>query len=86
VHAPSPQRISRIHPDSGQAWVRLVLAVHRLDRQGREWSVVVVLPVVQPESGDPRAVSLAFRSHARLGSRRSTGKITDRFGHLLAMD
>jgi MFS family permease len=52
------------------------------------WSVVVVLPVVQPEFGATRgAVSLAF-TLTMLGfglGGVATGKITDRFGIVLAM-
>src|SRR5256885_15572709 len=64
VHAPSdPSRDSPLFtPDSGQAWVRLALAllIGSIGSVGM-WSVVVVLPVVQSEFGATRgAVSLAF--------------------------
>ena len=52
------------------------------------WSVVVVLPVVQPEFGATRgAVSLAF-TLTMLGfglGGVATGKVTDRFGIVAAM-
>src|SRR5258705_6611665 len=64
VHAPSDssRRAVAFTPDSGQAWVRLALAVviGSIGSVG-VWSVVVVLPVVQPEFGDNRgAVSLVL--------------------------
>jgi hypothetical protein len=57
VHAPSssaPDSAAFI-PDSRQAWVRLALAVliGSIGSVGM-WSVVVVLPVVQPEFGATR--------------------------------
>src|SRR6202166_1300993 len=64
VHAPSDSAKDSplFIPDSGQAWVRLALALvlGSIGSVGM-WSVVVVLPVVQPEFGaSRRAVSLAF--------------------------
>src|SRR5258706_10667385 len=63
---PAPADSSRdsplFTPDSGQAWVRLALAllIGSIGSVGM-WSVVVVLPVVQAEFGATRgAVSLAF--------------------------
>jgi MFS family permease len=91
VHAPSssaPDSAAFI-PDSRQAWVRLALAVliGSIGSVGM-WSVVVVLPVVQPEFGATRgAVSLAF-TLTMLGfglGGVATGKITDRFGIVVAM-
>ena len=91
VHAPSsstPDSAAFV-PDSRQAWVRLALAVliGSIGSVGM-WSVVVVLPVVQPEFGATRgAVSLAF-TLTMLGfglGGVATGKITDRFGIVLAM-
>src|ERR1700738_5138508 len=76
-------------PGSRQAWVRLALAVliGSIGSVGM-WSVVVVLPVVQPEFGATRgAVSLAF-TLTMLGfglGGVATGKITDRFGIVMAM-
>ncbi|HEY2212891.1 MAG TPA: MFS transporter, partial [Bradyrhizobium sp.] len=76
-------------PDSGQAWVRLALAlvIGSIGSVGM-WSVVVVLPVVQAEFGATRgAVSLAF-TLTMLGfglGGVATGKITDRFGIVAAM-
>src|SRR6266481_9657392 len=91
VHAPSDssRRAVAFTPDSGQAWVRLVLAViiGSIGSVGM-WSVVVVLPVVQAEFGATRgAVSLAF-TLTMLGfglGGVATGKITDRFGIVAAM-
>jgi MFS family permease len=76
-------------PDSGQAWVRLALAlvIASIGSVGM-WSVVVVLPVVQAEFGATRgAVSLAF-TLTMLGfglGGVATGRITDRFGIVAAM-
>jgi MFS family permease len=91
VHAPSDSsRDSPLFtPDSGQAWVRLALAlvIGSVGSVGM-WSVVVVLPVVQAEFGATRgAVSLAF-TLTMLGFGLGgvvTGKITDRFGIVAAM-
>ena len=76
-------------PDSGQAWVRLALAlvIGAIGSVGM-WSVVVVLPVVQAEFAATRgAVSLAF-TLLMLGFGSGgvvTGRITDRFGIVTAM-
>jgi MFS family permease len=91
VHAPaeSPKESPAFIPDSGQAWVRLVLAllIGSIGSVGM-WSVVVVLPVVQAEFGATRgAVSLAF-TLTMLGfglGGVATGKVTDRFGIVAAM-
>ncbi len=91
VHAPSDSsRDSPLFtPDSGQAWVRLALAllIGSIGSVGM-WSVVVVLPVVQAEFGATRgAVSLAF-TLTMLGfglGGVATGKVTDRFGIVAAM-
>jgi MFS family permease len=91
VHAPSdPAPASaRFTPDSGQAWVRLALAllIGSIGGVGM-WSVVVVLPVVQAEFAATRgAVSLAF-TMTMLGFGLGgvvTGRITDRFGIVTAM-
>jgi MFS family permease len=91
VHAPSdsgPAPATFI-PDSGQAWVRLALAllIGSIGSVGM-WSVVVVLPVVQAEFAATRgAVSLAF-TMTMLGFGLGgvvTGRITDRFGIVTAM-
>jgi MFS family permease len=91
VHAPAGQSHAAGHfiPDSGQAWVRLVLAllIGSVGAVGM-WSVVVVLPTVQADFAATRgAVSLAstmiFMGFG-LGS-VVTGKITDRFGIVAAM-
>jgi MFS family permease len=91
VHAPSDSSKDSplFTPDSGQAWVRLALAlvIGSIGSVGM-WSVVVVLPVVQAEFAATRgAVSLAF-TLTMLGfglGGVATGKITDRFGIVAAM-
>src|SRR3984957_12897864 len=91
MHAPaSPAKTSpRFTPDSGQAWMRLVLAlvIGSIGSVGM-WSVVVVLPVVQAEFATTRgAVSLAF-TLTMLGFGLGailTGRITDRFGIVVAV-
>ena len=76
-------------PDSGQAWVRLVvvLLIASVGAVGM-WSVVVVMPTVQTEFSASRgAVSLAttmiFMGFGLGGV--LTGRITDRFGIVTAM-
>jgi MFS family permease len=91
VHAPSDSSkgSTTFIPDSGQAWVRLALAVviGSIGSVGM-WSIVVVLPVVQGEFGATRgAISLAF-TLTMLGfglGGVATGRITDRFGIVVAM-
>src|SRR3979411_3059892 len=91
VHAPSDSSShpAAFTPDSGQAWVRLALAliIGSIGSVGM-WSVVVVLPGVQAEFGATRgAVSLAF-TLVMLGfglGGVATGRITDRFGIVMAM-
>ncbi len=91
VHAPSDSSkdLAAFTPDSGQAWVRLGLAliIGSIGSVGM-WSVVVVLPGVQAEFGATRgAVSLAF-TLTMLGfglGGVATGRITDRFGIVLAI-
>jgi len=93
VHAPSdsqrPSEGSAFVPDSAKAWVRLALAlvIASIGSVGM-WSVVVVLPVVQAEFGVTRgAVSLAF-TLTMLGFGLGgvvTGKVTDRFGIVVAI-
>jgi MFS family permease len=90
VHAPSDPKDSPLFtPDSGQAWVRLALAllIGSIGSVGM-WSIVVVLPVVQAEFGATRgAVALAptmiFMGFGLGGV--VTGRITDRFGIVTAM-
>src|SRR5471030_569394 len=85
----SPKDSPVFTPDSGEAWVRLVLAVviGSIGSVGM-WSVIVVLPVVQAEFAATRgAVSLAF-TLTMLGfglGGVATGRITDRFGIVAAM-
>jgi MFS family permease len=91
VHAPSDSSkdSAAFTPDSGQAWVRLGLAliIGSIGSVGM-WTVVAVLPGVQAEFGATRgAVSLAF-TLTMLGfglGGVATGRITDRFGIVLAM-
>ena len=90
VHAPSDtQESAAFTPDSGQAWVRLALALvlGSIGSAGM-WSVVVVLPVVQAEFGATRgAISLAF-TLTMLGFGLGAvvaGRITDRLGIVVAI-
>jgi MFS family permease len=91
VHAPNHpgQTPAAFAPDSGQAWVRLLLAlmIGSIGAVGM-WAVVVVLPDVQSEFSATRgAVSLAFTMMMfgfGLGG-VIAGKITDRFGIVPAM-
>src|SRR6202022_181608 len=91
VHPPadSSQRSPAFTPDSGQAWVRLALAllIGSIGSVGM-WSVVVALPVVQAEFAATRgAASLAF-TFVMLGFGLGgvvTGKLTDRFGIVAAI-
>jgi len=91
VHAPidSPKSSAAFLPDSGQAWVRLALAlvIGSIGSVGM-YSVVVVLPVVQREFGATRGtISLAY-TLTMLGfglGGIATGRITDRFGIVVAM-
>ncbi|HEY7843453.1 MAG TPA: MFS transporter [Bradyrhizobium sp.] len=91
MHAPAGQPHDSAHftPDSGQAWVRLGLAVliASIGAVGM-WAVVVVLPTVQTEFSASRgAVSLAttmiFMGFGIGGI--VTGRITDRFGIVAAL-
>ncbi len=90
MHAPSDHTDStQFTPDSPRAWVRLALALAISSVGGvGMWSVVVTLPAVQAEFATSRgAVSLAF-TLAMLGfglGGVATGKITDRFGIVMAM-
>jgi MFS family permease len=91
VHAPSdrPHQSAAFTPDSGQAWVRLCLAlvIASIGAVGM-WTVVVVLPTVQAEFAASRgAVSLAF-TMTMMGFGLGgvvMGRITDRFGIVAAM-
>jgi MFS family permease len=91
VHAPAehPTQTPAFTADSGQAWVRLGLAllIGSIGGVGM-WSVVVSMPVVQSEFAATRgAVSLAF-TLTMLGFGSGgvvTGKITDRFGIVTAI-
>src|SRR6201995_950354 len=85
VHAPAKSPDSHAFvPDSGQAWVRLVVAllIASVGAVGM-WSVVVVLPTVQAEFATTRgaisfATTMIFMGFGLGGV--VTGKITDRLG------
>ena len=91
VHAPTHpgQTPETFSPDSRQAWIRLVLAllIGSIGGVGM-WAIVVMIPAVQTEFSATRgAVSLAFTLMMfgfGLGG-VIAGKITDRFGIVLAM-
>jgi MFS family permease len=80
---------ARFIPDSRQAWVRLALAllIGSIGSVGM-WSVVVALPVVQGDFAASRgAASLAF-TFAMVGFGLGgvvTGKLTDRYGIVMAI-
>ncbi len=84
-----PQNSGLFIPDSRQAWMRLALAliIGSIGSVGM-WSVVVALPVVQGEFASTRgAASLAF-TFVMLGFGLGgvvTGKLTDRFGIVIAI-
>jgi len=91
VHAPAGRSPESSHftPDSGQAWVRLVIALlmGAIGAVGM-WSVVVMLPIVQSDFSATRgAVSLTstmlFMGFGLGGV--ITGRITDRSGIVVAM-
>jgi MFS family permease len=91
VHSPAghPHDSTAFTPDSGQAWLRLVvvLLIASIGAVGM-WAVVVVMPTVQTEFSASRgAVSLAttmiFMGFGLGGV--VTGRITDRFGIVTAM-
>jgi MFS family permease len=90
VHAPAQSPDSRAFtPDSGQAWVRLgvALAIASIGAVGM-WSVVVVLPTVQAEFATTRgaisfATTMIFLGFGLGGV--IMGKITDRLGIVAAL-
>src|SRR5215470_1210384 len=90
VHAPTKSPDSHAFvPDSGQAWVRLVVAVliASIGAVGM-WSIVVVMPTVQAEFATTRgAISLAttmiFMGFGLGGV--IMGRITDKVGIVAAM-
>src|SRR6201995_2033571 len=90
VHAPAKSPDSHAFvPDSGQAWVRLVVAllIASVGAVGM-WSVVVVLPTVQAEFATTRgaisfATTMIFMGFGLGGV--VTGKITDRLGIVTAV-
>ncbi|HEY2246661.1 MAG TPA: MFS transporter [Bradyrhizobium sp.] len=90
MHAPAKSPDSHAFvPDSGQAWVRLVVAllIASVGAVGM-WSVVVVLPTVQAEFATTRgaisfATTMIFMGFGLGGI--VTGKITDRLGIVTAL-
>jgi MFS family permease len=90
VHAPAQSPDSHAFtPDSGQAWVRLgvALAIASIGAVGM-WSVVVVLPTVQAEFATTRgaisfATTMIFLGFGLGGV--IMGKITDRLGIVAAL-
>jgi len=90
VHAPAQSPDSHAFtPDSGQAWVRLgvALAIASIGAVGM-WSVVVVLPTVQAEFATTRgaisfATTMLFLGFGLGGV--IMGKITDRLGIVAAL-
>src|SRR5215472_892704 len=90
VHAPTKSPDSRAFvPDSGQAWVRLVVAllIASIGAVGM-WSVVVVMPTVQAEFATTRgaisfATTMIFMGFGLGGV--IMGKITDRLGIVVAL-
>jgi MFS family permease len=76
-------------PDSRRAWVRLAVAVviGSLGSVGM-WSVVVAMPVVQAEFGASRGTASLAYTMVMLGFGLGgviTGKITDRYGIVMAI-
>src|SRR5262249_48539442 len=90
VHAPAKSPDSHAFvPDSGQAWVRLVVALlfGSVSAVGM-WSIVVVMPTVQAEFATTRgaisfATTMIFMGFGLGGV--VMGKITDRFGIIAAL-
>jgi MFS family permease len=90
VHAPAKSPDSHAFvPDSGQAWLRLVLAVliASIGAVGM-WSVVVVMPTVQAEFATTRgaisfSVTMIFLGFGLGGV--IMGRITDKVGIVAAM-
>jgi MFS family permease len=90
VHAPANSTDSRAFvPDSGQSWMRLVVAllIASVGAVGM-WSLVVVMPTVQAEFATTRgaisfATTMIFMGFGLGGI--FTGKITDRFGIVTAL-
>src|ERR1700744_1875153 len=90
VHAPAKSPDSHAFvPDSGQAWVRLVVAVliASIGAVGM-WSIVVVMPTVQAEFATTRgaisfSVTMIFLGFGSGGV--IMGRITDKVGIVTAM-
>jgi MFS family permease len=90
VHAPSKSPDSHAFvPDSGQAWVRLVVAllIASIGAVGM-WSAVVVMPTVQAEFATTRGAISLSTTMIFLGFGLGgviMGKITDRLGIVAAL-
>ena len=90
MHAPAKSPDSHAFiPDSGQAWLRLVVAllIASVGAVGM-WSLVVVMPTVQSEFATSRgaisfATTMIFMGFGLGGI--ATGKVTDRFGIVAAL-
>ena len=89
ISSPLTQDFDSFVPDSRPAWMRLVVAVviASLGSIGM-WSVVVALPVVQAEFGASRGTASLAYTLVMVGFGCGgvlTGKITDRYGIVIAI-
>ena len=89
ISSPLTQDFDSFVPDSRRAWMRLVVAVviASLGSIGM-WSVVVALPVVQAEFGASRGTASLAYTLVMVGFGCGgvlTGKITDRYGIVIAI-
>ena len=89
ISSPLTQDFDSFVPDSRRAWTRLVVAVviASLGSIGM-WSVVVALPVVQAEFGASRGTASLAYTLVMVGFGCGgvlTGKITDRYGIVIAI-
>jgi MFS family permease len=89
ISSPLTQDFDSFIPDSRRAWMRLVVAVviASLGSIGM-WSVVVALPVVQAEFGASRGTASLAYTLVMVGFGCGgvlTGKITDRYGIVIAI-
>ena len=89
ISSPLTQDFDSFVPDSRRAWIRLIVAVviASLGSIGM-WSVVVALPVVQAEFGASRGTASLAYTLVMVGFGCGgvlTGKITDRYGIVIAI-